>query len=99
MSVKNNKKYNLSLTKRQVNQVIEALLFAGSINIGADWHDKDYEDLVDLAVCIKASLPKSALSLENLTLYVQEGFEDDTLKCVEDNFDIECFSVRGMASA
>ena len=94
MQEKNNKKYNLSFSGEQINYIIESLLYAGSINIGADWQERDHLKLIELAIKIKEKVPESVLNLENLTLYTGDGFEDSSIEIIEENFDIDLFTVK-----
>ena len=94
MSEKNNKKYNLSLTSKQINYIVETLLYAGSINIGADWSEEDSANIVDLAVKIKQKTSGVTLDLKNLTVYKGIDLEDNVIETIEDNFDIDQFTVK-----
>ena len=66
---------NLTLTPQEINQIIESLLFASSVSIGADWHKEDCESMLKIALYLKEQVGND-LNLENINFYQEEDYED-----------------------
>ena len=89
-------KKNVKLEYSEINKIIETLLFASSINIGADWDEHVNSDFVNLALYLKSCLPEEAISLRNLTYYVDEGLQEPWSQTVQQNFNIASFNVEAL---
>lgn len=61
--------------------VIEALLFASSVNVGADWDERDINKMVSLSKKVKTELNGST-KLSNIVFYQEENYEDDWTQSV-----------------
>jgi hypothetical protein len=71
----NEQEISLTLNYPDVNRLIEALLFASSVNIGADWKEDACEKMVNLAKDLKDKIG-SHLKLEHVNFYKEEHYED-----------------------
>ena len=67
--------YNLQLTKKEINLILECLLFSSSVNIGSDWIEEDFLSMIDAAKKLKKHL-LNQVDLKNLVLYKEENYED-----------------------
>lgn len=65
----------LDLKQDEANMLLEALLFASSVNVGADWTEKDINKMVTLSKKVKRQLNGST-NLENIVFYQEENYED-----------------------
>ena len=65
----------LELKQDEANMLLEALLFASSVNVGADWTEKDINKMVTLSKKLKRQLNGST-NLENIVFYQEENYED-----------------------
>lgn len=65
----------LDLKQDEANMLLEALLFASSVNVGADWTEKDITKMVSLSKKLKRQLNGST-KLENIVFYQEENYED-----------------------
>jgi hypothetical protein len=65
----------LDLKQDEANILLEALLFASSVNIGADWSEKDINRMVALSKKIKKNLNGST-KLKNLVFYKEDNYGD-----------------------
>jgi hypothetical protein len=65
----------ISLSKKELNLIIETLLFSSSVNIGAEWVSEDYDTMVELAQKFENSIEKS--DLKNITFFVEENYNDN----------------------
>jgi hypothetical protein len=65
----------LTLKEEEANILLESLLFASSVNIGADWSERDINRMVALSKKIKKSLNGST-QLKNLVFYKEENYGD-----------------------
>jgi hypothetical protein len=83
-----NSSVTLTLEKKQINHLIEALLFSSSVNIGAEWNEQDYNEMVDLAKSLKQACNNN-IELEKICFYKEENYEDnwsqDVLKTFKKN--------------
>lgn len=65
----------LELKQDEANMLLEALLFASSVNVGADWTEKDITKMVSLSKRLKRQLNGST-NLENIVFYQEDNYED-----------------------
>jgi hypothetical protein len=79
--MKNSSTITLELKQEEANMVIEALLFASSVNVGADWKEKDINKMVSLSKKVKTELNGST-KLDNIVFYQEENYEDDWTQSV-----------------
>jgi hypothetical protein len=79
--MKNSSTITLELKQDEANMVIEALLFASSVNVGADWDEKDINKMVSLSKKVKTELNGST-KLDNIVFYQEENYEDDWTQSV-----------------
>jgi hypothetical protein len=79
--MKNSSTITLELKRDEANMVIEALLFASSVNVGADWGEKDINKMVSLSKKVKTELNGST-KLNNIVFYQEENYEDDWTQSV-----------------
>ena len=79
--MKNSSTIILELKREEANMVIEALLFASSVNVGADWKEKDINKMVSLSKKVKTELNGST-KLDNIVFYQEENYEDDWTQSV-----------------
>jgi hypothetical protein len=79
--MKNSSTITLELKREEANMVIEALLFASSVNVGANWDEKDINKMVSLSKKVKTELNGST-KLNNIVFYQEENYEDDWTQSV-----------------
>jgi hypothetical protein len=79
--MKNSSTITLELKQDEANMVIEALLFASSVNVGADWDEKDINKMISLSKKVKTELNGST-KLDNIVFYQEENYEDDWTQSV-----------------
>lgn len=79
--MKNSSTLTLELKHDEANTLLEALLFASSVNVGADWEEKDINRMVSLSKKLKLQLNGST-NLENIVFYQEENYEDDWTQTV-----------------
>ena len=79
--MKNSSTITLELKREEANMVIEALLFASSVNVGANWDEKDINKMVSLSKKVKTELNGST-KLDNIVFYQEENYEDDWTQSV-----------------
>lgn len=65
----------LDLKQEEANTLLEALLFASSINVGANWSEKDINKMVTLSKKLKQQLNGST-KLDRIVFYEEENYED-----------------------
>ena len=65
----------ISLSKKELSLIIETLLFSSSVNIGAEWEEKDYDTMVDLALKLESNIQNT--DLKNITFFVEENYNDN----------------------
>ena len=75
----------LNLKQDEVNMLLEALLFASSVNVGADWTEKDITKMVSLSKKLKRQLNGST-NLENIVFYQEDNYEDKWTQTVFNDF-------------
>jgi hypothetical protein len=74
-----------TLTKEEINLLVEVLLFSSSVNIGADWRAEDYKKMLFVAQKLKEKNGKD-LRLDNVWFYKEEKFEDEFTEEIIENF-------------
>jgi hypothetical protein len=79
--MKNSSTITLELKQEEANMVIEALLFASSVNVGANWNEKDINKMVSLSKKVKTELNGST-KLNNIVFYQEDNYEDDWTQSV-----------------
>ena len=81
----------LDLKQEEANTLIEALLFASSINVGANWSERDFNKMVTLSKKLKQQLNGST-KLDHIVFYEEENYEDkwtqDVFNFFRDNLNI-----------
>ena len=81
----------LDLKEGEDNTLIEALLFASSINVGANWSERDFNKMVTLSKKLKQQLNGST-KLNHIVFYEEENYEDkwtqDVFNFFRDNLNI-----------
>lgn len=65
----------LELKQDEANTLLEALLFASSVNIGADWSEKDITKMVSLSKKLRNVLNGNT-KLNKIVFYQEENYED-----------------------
>lgn len=73
--MKNSSTITLELKHEEANAVLEALLFASSVNVGADWSEKDITKMVNLSKKLKKELNGNT-KLDKIVFYQEENYED-----------------------
>jgi len=73
--MKNSSTITLELKHDEANAILEALLFASSVNVGADWKEKDINKMVSLSKKLKTEL-NSNTKLDKIVFYQEENYED-----------------------
>lgn len=68
-------KISLELNVEQTNRIIESLLFASSVSVGADWKKEDCEEMLEIARQLKNVL-SDQMKLDNINFYKEEYYED-----------------------
>lgn len=79
--MKNSSTVTLELKQDEANTLLEALLFASSVNVGADWSEKNINKMVTLSKKLKRQLNGST-KLNNIVFYQEENYEDDWTQTV-----------------
>jgi hypothetical protein len=81
----------LDLKQEEANTLLEALLFASSINVGANWSERDFNKMVTLSKKLKQQLNGST-KLDHIVFYEEENYEDkwtqDVFNFFRDNLNI-----------
>jgi len=94
MTDEDNKYVTLSLTKKQASFVLESLLYAGSINVGADWDYDDINQIIETALQINSQIDSKSLELNNLTYFEEDGFTEPHTDVIKSVFGINVFSKK-----
>ena len=81
----NNSSVNLTLDKKKIGHLIEALLFSSSVNIGAEWEEKDFTDMINLAKELKSACNDN-VELDKICFYEEQNYEDSWSKEVLTTF-------------
>lgn len=72
----------ITLSKKDISLIIETLLFSSSVNIGAEWKEKDYDSMVDLALKLNSGVEDS--EIKNLSFFIEENYNDNwTVKILD----------------
>ena len=79
--MKNSSTLTLTLKQEEANIIIEALLFASSVNVGAVWKEKDINKMISLSKKVKTELNGST-KLNNIVFYQEENYQDDWTQSV-----------------
>ena len=79
------KKISLELDVDQTNRIIESLLFASSVSIGADWKKEDCESMLDIARQLKGNLGDQ-LKLNNINFFKEDYYEDSCSENILNEF-------------
>jgi hypothetical protein len=79
--MKNSSTVTLEIKQDEANMLLEALLFASSVNVGADWSEKDINKMVTLSKKLKNQLNGST-KLSNIVFYQEENYEDSWTQSV-----------------
>jgi len=88
---------NLTLTHQEINRTIEALLFASTVSVGADWHKEDCEAMLQVALYLKEQVGEQ-LEIKNINFYKEEDYEDDCSEQILEEFGnkLEIFSLENI---
>lgn len=70
-----NSTVTLELKQEEANTLLEALLFASSVNVGADWSEKDINKMVSLSKKLRKELNGNT-RLDKIVFYQEENYED-----------------------
>ena len=81
----NNSSVNLILDKKKIGYIIEALLFSSSVNIGAEWEEQDFTDMINLAKELKSACNDN-VELNKICFYEEKNYEDNWSKEVLNAF-------------
>jgi hypothetical protein len=73
--MKNGSTITLELKQDEANTLLEALLFASSVNIGADWSEKDITKMVSLSKKLRNELNDNT-KLNKIVFYQEDNYED-----------------------
>ena len=73
--MKNSGTITLELKHDEANAVLEALLFASSVNVGADWKEKDINKMISLSKRLKEELNENT-KLDKIVFYQEDNYED-----------------------
>jgi hypothetical protein len=79
--MKNSSTVTLEIKQDEANILLEALLFASSVNVGADWTEKDITKMVSLSKKLRNQLNGST-KLSNIVFYQEENYEDSWTQSV-----------------
>jgi len=78
-------KISLELDVDQTNRIIESLLFASSVSVGADWKKEDCESMLNIARQLKNVL-SDQLKLNNINFYKEDYYEDSCSENILNEF-------------
>ena len=73
--MKHSSNITLELKQDEANAMVEALLFASSVNVGADWSEKDITKMVSLSKRLKKELNGNT-KLDKIVFYQEDNYED-----------------------
>ena len=79
------KKISLELDVDQTNRIIESLLFASSVSVGADWKKEDCEGMLDIARQLKNTLGDD-LKIDNINFFKEDYYEDSCSESILNEF-------------
>jgi len=80
-----NSSVNLEIKQEEIRIILEALLFSSSINIGANWLEKDYNKMIAISKKLKKVL-NDKTKLQNIVFYQEKDYEDKWTQSVFDFF-------------
>ncbi len=83
--MKNSSTITLELKPDEANAILEALLFASSVNVGADWSEKDITKMVSLSKKLRKEL-NGETKLNKIVFYQEENYEDKWTQTVFESF-------------
>ena len=92
-----NSTVTLELKQEEANTLLEALLFASSVNVGADWSEKDINKMVSLSKKLRKELNGNT-RLDKIVFYQEENYEDKWTQSVF-NFFKKDFNVVSLQQA
>ena len=78
-------KISLELDVDQTNRIIESLLFASSVSVGADWKKEDCEEMLEIARQLKNSLGDD-MKLNNINFFKEDYYEDSCSENILNEF-------------
>jgi hypothetical protein len=78
-------KISLELNVDQTNRIIESLLFASSVSVGADWKKEDCECMLDIAQTLKNNLGDQ-LKINNVNFFKEDYYEDSCSESILNEF-------------
>jgi hypothetical protein len=73
--MKNSCTVTLELKQEEANMLLEALLFASSVNVGADWSEKDINKMISLSKKLRNNLSENT-RLDKIVFYQEKNYED-----------------------
>ena len=76
MNNPSNEVINLSLTKKQCNTIIEALLFSASTDICSDWQPENMKTAVDIVETIHEKM-NSEIDIKNVYVFKNDDYHDE----------------------
>lgn len=80
-----NKKISLELDVNETNHIIESLLFASSVSVGADWKKEDCEKMLEIARNLKNTLGDE-MKLDNINFFKEDYYEDSCSENILNEF-------------
>jgi len=95
--MKHSSTITLELKHDEANAVLEALLFASSVNVGADWSEKDITKMVNLSKKVRKELNGNT-KLNSIVFYQEDNYEDKWTQSVF-NFFREDLNVVSLQNA
>jgi len=95
--MKHSSTITLELKHDEANAVLEALLFASSVNVGADWSEKDITKMVNLSKKVRKELNGNT-KLDSIVFYQEDNYEDKWTQSVF-NFFREDLNVVSLQNA
>ena len=78
-------KISLELNVEQTNRIIETLLFASSVSVGADWKKEDCEEMLEIARQLKNTLGDN-MKLNNINFFKEDYYEDSCSENILNEF-------------
>ena len=89
------KNISLTLNTKDLNHIVESLLFASSVSVGANWNIDTCENMVILAKQLKETLSED-LNLKHLNFFKEDCYEDSWSEQILKEFgnDIEIISLE-----
>ena len=78
-------KISLELDVDQTNRIIESLLFASSVSVGADWKKEECEGMIEIARVLKNTLGDQ-MKLDNINFFKEDYYEDSCSENILNEF-------------